>query len=158
MTSSPVTSPPDIRSDRFQSLPVRSRAEESPSEGHGSSGSVSWTPVTDNSSPFSSPTQQPLAVPSTSRQTSRSYLTHQEWLLLRREEVRLRSFDQRYTATFLSPQSLAEAGFFYLGVADQVQCAFCRGVVRDWEANDVPRQEHQRLFPSCPFMLGKKFI
>ena len=85
---------------------------------------------------------------------TRSYLSHHDWLLLRREEVRLRSFDQRFTATSPNPLALAAAGFFYLGVADQVQCAFCRGVVRDWEPQDEPRQEHRRLFPSCPFILG----
>ncbi|XP_046450026.1 baculoviral IAP repeat-containing protein 7-B-like isoform X2 [Daphnia pulex] len=78
----------------------------------------------------------------------------QEWITLRREDIRLRTFNEHFSATFLSPLLLAKAGFFYVGVDDQVQCAFCRGVVRDWEINDDPRREHQRLFPSCAFILG----
>ena len=88
---------------------------------------------------------------------NRSFLTHQEWSILKRECVRLRTFDDRFSADFLSPLALAGAGFFYLGSADQVQCAFCRGVIGDWEVNDDPRREHLRLFPSCPFILGKSY-
>lgn len=82
----------------------------------------------------------------------------QEWIILKREDIRLRTFSENFTASFLSPLALAKAGFFYVGFDDQVQCAFCRGVVRDWELNDDPNREHQRLFPSCPFILGNKLI
>jgi hypothetical protein len=78
----------------------------------------------------------------------------QEWIFLKREDFRLRTFNEHFSATFLSPLLLAKAGFFYAGIDDQVQCAFCRGVVRDWEINDDPKREHQRLFPSCAFILG----
>ena len=87
-------------------------------------------------------------------QSSRSFLSHQDWAILKREDVRLRTFDERFSANFLSPLVLARSGFLCLGVAHVVQCAFCRGVVKDWEINDDPRQEHQRLFPSCAFILG----
>ena len=33
----------------------------------------------------------------------------------------------------ISPAELAKAGFFYFH-DDSVQCAFCRGVIRDWNA------------------------
>lgn len=79
----------------------------------------------------------------------------QEWIILKREDIRLRTFDENFSATFLNPLALAKAGFFYVGIDDQVQCAFCRGVVRDWEINDDPKEEHQRLFPTCAFILGK---
>lgn len=85
---------------------------------------------------------------------NRTYLTHYEWLILKQEDVRLRTFGAHFSASFLSPLTLAQAGFFYLGVADQVQCAFCRGVIGNWVRNDDPRREHLRLFPSCPFILG----
>lgn len=100
-----------------------------------------------------------IAIPSNvASSSSRSSLSHQDWAILKREDVRLRTFDERFSATFLSPLVLAKTGFFYLGVADVVQCAFCRGVVKDWEINDNPRQEHQRLFPSCAFILGCKLL
>ena len=82
------------------------------------------------------------------------FVMPQEWIILKREDIRLRTFNEHFSATFLSPLLLAKAGFFYMGVDDQVQCAFCRGVVRDWEINDDPKREHQRLFPSCAFILG----
>jgi len=85
---------------------------------------------------------------------NRSYLTHQEWSILKQEDLRLRTFDAQFSASFLSPLTLARAGFFYLGVADQVQCVFCRGVIGNWEVNDDPCREHLRHFPTCPFMLG----
>lgn len=114
---------------------------------------TSWSRSSTSTLPVNLPSpRQGIADPSQGH--TRSYLSHHDWLLLRREEVRLRSFDQRFTATSPNPLALAAAGFFYLGVADQVQCAFCRGVVRDWEPQDEPRQEHMRLFPSCPFILG----
>ena len=91
---------------------------------------------------------------STNQQSSHSFLSHQDWAILKREDVRFRTFDSRFSASFLSPSVLAQNGFFYLGADDVVQCAFCKGVVKDWETNDDPRLEHQRLFPSCAFILG----
>ena len=133
-------------------------------------GSVSTSITTVDGSDFSRPSLADVAMASSStervnrmavssnvaNQSSRSFLSHQDWAILKREDVRLRTFDERFTATFLSPLVLAQTGFFYLGVADVVQCAFCRGVVKDWEMNDDPRQEHRRLFPSCAFILGCK--
>lgn len=78
----------------------------------------------------------------------------QEWIVLKREDIRLRTFNEHFSATFLNPLALAKAGFFYVGVDDQVQCAFCRGMVKGWEVDDDPVREHQRLFPPCPFVLG----
>ncbi|KPM06453.1 baculoviral IAP repeat-containing protein 3-like protein [Sarcoptes scabiei] len=54
----------------------------------------------------------------------------------------------------ISPSLLAKAGFFYLR-DDAVQCAFCRGVLRNWNKDDSPMQEHERHFPDCPFIMGK---
>ncbi|XP_055959448.1 baculoviral IAP repeat-containing protein 7-B-like isoform X2 [Patella vulgata] len=70
------------------------------------------------------------------------------------EEARLRTFGNwpRYLAVI--PTELARAGFYYLGSADRVQCAFCRGILRDWEEAESPVAEHWRYFSSCEFLRG----
>ncbi|XP_055959450.1 baculoviral IAP repeat-containing protein 2 isoform X2 [Patella vulgata] len=70
------------------------------------------------------------------------------------EEARLRTFGNwpRYLA--VRPAELARAGFYYLGSADRVQCAFCRGILRDWEEAENPVAEHWRYFSSCEFLRG----
>lgn len=55
-----------------------------------------------------------------------------------------------------SASALAAAGFFFTGVEDKTQCAFCRGVLRSWESTDNPLEEHERHFPSCQFVLGRE--
>lgn len=53
---------------------------------------------------------------------------------------------------FITPEQLAQAGFYYLNVADQVKCAFCGGIIGQWERNDQPLQEHRKFFPDCPIV------
>ena len=53
---------------------------------------------------------------------------------------------------FINPEQLAEAGFYYLNIADQVKCAFCGGIIGHWEVNDQPLQEHRKFFPDCPIV------
>lgn len=50
----------------------------------------------------------------------------------------------------ISPQSLAKAGFFYLNRSDEVKCAWCKGVIAQWEKQDNAFNEHRRFFPDCP--------
>ncbi|XP_035670163.1 baculoviral IAP repeat-containing protein 3-like, partial [Branchiostoma floridae] len=52
----------------------------------------------------------------------------------------------------VTPGELAKLGFFYLGVRDKVECAFCGGVLHQWERGDDPEVEHRRHYPHCPFM------
>ncbi|KAK6172081.1 hypothetical protein SNE40_018040 [Patella caerulea] len=70
------------------------------------------------------------------------------------EEARLRTFGNwpRYLA--VRPTELARAGFYYLGSAGRVQCAFCRGILMDWEEAESPVAEHWRYFSSCEFLRG----
>ena len=48
-------------------------------------------------------------------------------------------------------KALAKAGFYYYGDADRVQCAFCNGILGDWEEDDLPSFQHRKYFPTCPF-------
>lgn len=55
-----------------------------------------------------------------------------------------------------TPQSLAEAGFFYCGLSDHVRCFHCGNGLRNWEAHDDPWVEHARWYPTCNFVLLQK--
>lgn len=71
---------------------------------------------------------------------------------MKRFEDRLQTFAS-WPLTSPRPESLANAGFYFLGTGDNVKCAFCHGVIQSWEAGDVPLREHSRHFPCCPFVL-----
>jgi hypothetical protein len=49
---------------------------------------------------------------------------------------------------------MAAAGFFQIGSEDIVQCAYCFGVVQDWQEGDNPLEIHRELFPRCPLVMG----
>jgi len=73
---------------------------------------------------------------------------------LKDETVRLSTFDDwpERAASIVDPRDLAKAGMFYTGQSDRVQCAFCRGCLRNWVQGDKPAEEHRKHFPDCPFM------
>ena len=62
----------------------------------------------------------------------------------------MQSFQTWPIPYIVAPERLAKAGFYYLQHGDNVQCAFCSGVVGHWEEGDDPVEEHRRHFPSCP--------
>ncbi|XP_052072270.1 uncharacterized protein LOC127710457 isoform X2 [Mytilus californianus] len=65
---------------------------------------------------------------------------------------RLKSFKGWTSIVKQTPEDLANAGFFYSGKDDTVQCFFCAGIIWQWNDSDVPIEEHKRLFPACPFI------
>ena len=68
------------------------------------------------------------------------------------ESRRLRSFVDWPTGSCVRPEVLAKSGLYYLGVTDRVKCAFCNGVLRNWEPGDDPTVEHRKFFPKCVFL------
>lgn len=72
---------------------------------------------------------------------------------LKREVVRFRTF-QNWQSTAIQPNVLAKAGFFFFNDGDKVQCAYCLGIVGQWDPGDDALTEHRRHFPRCPFILG----
>merc|ERR1719431_1617638 len=50
------------------------------------------------------------------------------------------------------PKELADAGFYYIGLSDQVKCFYCDGGLRNWQPEDVPWVEHARWFSRCVFV------
>jgi len=73
---------------------------------------------------------------------------------LKDEAVRLSTFHDwpETAASIVDPRDLAKAGMFYTGQTDRVQCAFCRGYLRNWVQGDKPAEEHHKHFPDCPFV------
>ena len=73
----------------------------------------------------------------------------------RSEADRLASFSQ-WSVSFMKPADLAKAGFYSLKNSDMCRCAFCHSRVEDWVEGDQPMEEHEKLCPDCPFVLGKE--
>ncbi|XP_036595811.1 E3 ubiquitin-protein ligase XIAP [Trichosurus vulpecula] len=71
------------------------------------------------------------------------------------EEARLRSFQNWPDYAHLTPEELASAGLYYMGIEDQVQCFCCGGKLKNWEPCDRAMSEHKRHFPKCFFVLGR---
>ena len=82
--------------------------------------------------------------------------SHPDFVHLRSESVRLSTFHNWPSSAgrIVEPRELAAAGLFYTGHADRVQCAFCRGCLRNWRQGDRPEEEHRRHFPDCPLIRG----
>ncbi|NXL57009.1 XIAP ligase, partial [Chordeiles acutipennis] len=72
------------------------------------------------------------------------------------EETRLKSFHNWPLDGQLTPKDLANAGFYYTGVGDQVACFCCGGKLNKWEPSDRAWSEHKRHFPKCFFVLGRE--
>ncbi|CAL8262790.1 unnamed protein product [Lota lota] len=70
------------------------------------------------------------------------------------EDARLRTFQPWPSSAPVSPHSLAQAGLFYLGESDRVQCFCCGGMLGGWEAGDTAWGEHSKHFANCFFILG----
>ena len=67
---------------------------------------------------------------------------------------RLNTFTNWLKHDIVSPQSLAEAGFYYTQCRDSVKCAFCQLGVRNWEEGDTAIGEHRRFSPHCPHLMS----
>ncbi|XP_031136007.1 E3 ubiquitin-protein ligase XIAP [Sander lucioperca] len=73
---------------------------------------------------------------------------------MRSEEARLQTLSSWPSTAPVRPRDLAQAGLFYLGESDRVQCFCCGGMLGGWEAGDTPWAEHTKHFPYCFFILG----
>ncbi|XP_071115031.1 baculoviral IAP repeat-containing protein 7-like [Haliotis cracherodii] len=81
--------------------------------------------------------------------------TREEFAPMKKEANRFSSFDANWPRQNTpDPRDLARAGFYFTGTVDRVQCVFCRGILRNWDEDDVPMEEHRRHFPMCPYVMG----
>ncbi|XP_055909111.1 death-associated inhibitor of apoptosis 1 [Eupeodes corollae] len=77
------------------------------------------------------------------------------------EAARCRSFAEWPRTMKQKPKELAEAGFFYTGVGDRVNCFSCGGGLKDWDENDEPWEQHAQWFSKCRYLKlikGQGFI
>ncbi|XP_062600772.1 putative inhibitor of apoptosis [Saccostrea cucullata] len=66
---------------------------------------------------------------------------------------RLRTFEHRWPSGVpVTPQALAQDGFYYTGLDDKVQCTHCGGILSGWCEGDVVTIEHRQHFPNCPWV------
>lgn len=68
------------------------------------------------------------------------------------ERNRLASFAGWPVDSPVKSTDLAEAGFYYTGTSDRVQCFSCLGAIHKWDPGDKAWDEHRRLFPDCDFV------
>ncbi|KAK0147018.1 E3 ubiquitin-protein ligase XIAP [Merluccius polli] len=73
---------------------------------------------------------------------------------MRSEDARFWTFRSWSSRAPVRPRSLAQAGLFYMGESDRVQCFCCGGMLGGWEAGDTAWEEHSKHFSNCFFILG----
>lgn len=74
-------------------------------------------------------------------------------------ESRVSTFRNKWPSNLSqSAEELAEAGFYYCGYSDQVECFFCAGSLNGWAAEDQPWEEHARWFDYCPHVRRVKGV
>lgn len=65
---------------------------------------------------------------------------------------RLRSFANWPVSLPQSPKTLSDAGFFYFGSGDAVQCFSCGGGLKNWSPDAVPLEQHELLYSHCEYI------
>lgn len=68
------------------------------------------------------------------------------------EANRLKTFKEWPINLKMKPVELCDAGFFYTGMGDRVQCFSCGGGLKNWEDNDVAWEQHALWYPNCEYM------
>lgn len=68
------------------------------------------------------------------------------------EAARLTSFEDWPRAIKARPAQLADAGFFYTGKGDKVNCFSCGGGLKDWDDTDEPWEQHAIWYPECVYL------
>ncbi|XP_068117012.1 baculoviral IAP repeat-containing protein 1-like [Hyperolius riggenbachi] len=72
------------------------------------------------------------------------------------EQSRMKSFSHWPVYALVDPSGLVQAGFFFTGIRDTVQCFSCGGCLGNWEKDDDPWKEHAKWFPDCSFLQSQK--
>ena len=160
------------RTERSSPTNFNSKRDVRDASGDGSTANVTTSTIVKSNSPFYEVCEQVLARASrkdfssiysnTTDSTSESAIpadviidrSRPDFERLKVESARLATFHDwpARAARIVEPRDLAKAGMFYTGQTDRVQCAFCRGYLRNWVQGDTPADEHRKHFPDCPFV------
>ncbi|XP_029177517.1 putative inhibitor of apoptosis isoform X2 [Nylanderia fulva] len=69
------------------------------------------------------------------------------------EIARLESFRKyNWSCTWMKPEILTAAGFYYTGQSDKVKCFECHVEICQWQPQDKPMVDHQRWSGRCRFV------
>lgn len=72
------------------------------------------------------------------------------------EDLRMDTFKNgKWPHKFIDIRTLAKHGFYYVGPFDQVQCIFCKIMLKKWQPEDTVEREHKRFAPFCCSSLHK---
>lgn len=69
----------------------------------------------------------------------------------KKESERLASFTG-WSCSYVTPASLAKAGFYYTKKDDLVKCAYCGIEIGKWEPGDDALRDHKKWSPDCPYV------
>ena len=75
--------------------------------------------------------------------------------LMASEAERRRTFAHWPKESIVKAYDCAKEGFYYTGNADRVQCAFCGGVISNWQRGDVPGIMHRTRSKYCNMVQSK---
>lgn len=64
---------------------------------------------------------------------------------------RLKTFNSEWPLDFITPRTMANAGFHYKGIKDRVGCSYCSREFDEWKHGDDPIVDHKRNSPQCAF-------
>ncbi|AUV65385.1 IAP-3 [Alphabaculovirus myunipunctae] len=67
-------------------------------------------------------------------------------------EERLITFANWPSNNPVRPEELARNGFYYLGVNDEVRCAYCKVEIYKFQKGDNVENDHRKWAPQCPFV------
>jgi len=76
-------------------------------------------------------------------------------LNMKSEADRLKTYTKWPKESYVSSAELAKCGLFYTGESDRTQCAFCQGILRNWNRRDNAFEEHKKHYKDCLFVQGK---
>lgn len=69
-----------------------------------------------------------------------------------REDLRFKSFEGKWSHTFIEARILAKTGLYFIGPTDECKCYFCKVEISRWAIGDDAVTEHVRWSPNCPFL------
>ena len=82
--------------------------------------------------------------------------THEAWL----QTLDLNDVRERERTLRLRPlwdwRGFAQAGWYFLGVADRVRWVSCKGLAQNWGEEENPLLRHLELYPWCEFAQKRK--
>ncbi|CAD6217889.1 GSCOCG00012904001-RA-CDS, partial [Cotesia congregata] len=70
--------------------------------------------------------------------------------------ARLETFKDWPLSMAQTEEEMADAGLFYSGRSDRVNCFHCGGGLREWTPEDDPWEQHARWYSSCHYVWAVK--